>query len=75
MRQQEPWKGHRTKNETVAKTTERRRGTRPRSNAQFTYDSRDERTDKETTNSDQPHTDRAKNRGTTRGTTRHENLH
>ena len=39
------------------------------------YDSRDEHTDKETTNSDQPHTDRAKNRGTTRGTTRHENLH
>ena len=75
MRQQEPWKEHGTKNETVAKTTERRRGTRPRSNAQFIFDSRDERTDKETTDIDQPLTDRAKNRGTTRGTTRHENLH
>ena len=33
---------------------ERRRGTRPRSSAQFICDSRDERTDKEKTNSDQP---------------------
>ena len=51
-------KGHRTKSEKVAKTTKRRRGTRPRSNAQFIYDSRDGRTDKEKRNSDQPHTDR-----------------
>ena len=40
--------------ENVAKTTKRRRGTRPRSNAQFICDRRDERTDKEKTNSDQP---------------------
>ena len=60
MRQQELQKGHRTKSEKVAKTTKRRRGTRPRSNAQFICDSRDERTDKETTNSDHSHTDRAR---------------
>ena len=38
-------------------------------------DSRHECTDKEKTNSDQPHADRAKSRGTTRDTTRHEDLH
>ena len=60
MLEQEPKKAHRTKSEKMAKTTKRRRGTRPKSNAQLICDSRDESTDKEKRNNDQPHTDRAK---------------
>ena len=39
-----------TKSEKMAKTTKRRRGTRPKSNAQLICDSRDESTDKEKRN-------------------------
>ena len=46
-----------------------------RSSAQFICDSRDECTDKEKTNSDQPRQDRSEESVATRSTARHEDLH
>ena len=52
----------RPRKETVSvRAREEGRGTSPRSSAQFMCDSRDECTDKEKTNSNQPRTDRSEN--------------